>query len=177
MSELDGIRRDIGRLGQDLSKGLSATTVLLEQAQRQLGELSRRLDEKVKEDHHSDLARATQLAEIRTKVESLLQSVGDIPERVAKLEAGHEHVRSDITGKTDVRAIVAERDDKKEDRALERKRLAGEQRRATLQFWSGIAVVSIPGLIALVWHLLGIGGEPPAAPTPHAEHGAEHSTP
>jgi hypothetical protein len=161
--DLHDLRRDVARLGQDLSRGLSATTVLIEQASKQLAELSRRVDDKVKEDHVSAIDIASKLSEIRTRLDSMQNQLGDIPDRLTKLETSHEHVAKDITGKHDLAKVAIETSEKKEDRALEERKLKADQRKATLQFWGGIAVVALPGLISLILHLLGI----PSSSTSH----------
>lgn len=172
MSDLDGIRRDVAKLASDLSRGVSATSVLIEQIQKQLNEVARRLDEKVREDHQGALKLAADLAEIKTKLDGLRTDADHLsgtPERIAKLEAGHEHVRADITGKhdmaKDLAKVTVESHEKKEDRLLEEKKIKAEQHKAKLQFWGAVAVVSLPGIIALLWHLFGLPGSPPTTPS------------
>jgi len=161
--DLHDLKRDVARLGQDLSRGLSATTVLIEQASKQLAELSRRVDEKVRDDHAAAIDITSKLTEIRTRLDFAQSQLGDLPDRVAKLETSHEHVAKDITGKHDLAKVAIEAGEKKEDRALEERKLKADQRKATLQFWGGIAVVALPGLISLILHLMGIPS-PPATP-------------
>lgn len=176
MSELDGIRRDIAKLGSDLSRGVSAASVLIEQVQKQLNEVSRRLDDKIREDHQGAVKLAAEMAEIKTKLDGLrsdTEHLSGTAERIAKLEAGHEHVRADITGKHDLAKVAVESNEKKEDRRLEERKLRTDERKARLQFWGAIGVVALPGLLALLWHLLGLPGNPP---TPGAPPASSHSS-
>jgi len=172
MTELDAIRRDIARLSTDLSRGVAATSVLLDQLQRQQSELSRKIEEKVHRDHESDLKLAAELAEVKTKLR-VLDQLADLPERLAKLEGLHEQVKADATGKHEIAKKAIESGEKKEDRKLEEKKIRADQRKATLQFWGAVLVVGLPGVLALLWNLLGLPGEPPM---PHAEPPASHSS-
>lgn len=167
MAEMEAIRRDIARLSTDLSKGVSATSVLIEQLQRQHTELARKIEEKVHRDHESDLKLAAELAEIKTKLKALDQ-FADLPERLAKLEGSHEHVKADVTGKHEVAKKAIESSEKKEDRELEKRRILSSERKARLQFWSAILVIALPGFLALLWRVLELPGDPPSPPSPSA---------
>lgn len=157
MIDLENVRRDIQRLSSDLSKGLAATTVLIQQAQQQLSDLSRRLEEKVQRDHERDIRLAGELSEIKTKLERS-KEWDELIEKVTKIEAVFE-VKADITG----RHSTAQAE---EERRLENKKIEHEARREKLRFWGVVIAVALPGLFALIWQVLGLQGDPPPVHPP-----------
>lgn len=156
--------RDIAKLASDLSHGISAVSVLIEQQQKQLNELTTKFDARVRDEHSAEVRIAGELATLKSNLLTLQGNISTLmamAERIAKLEAGQEHVLSDITGKHDLVKVIHESSEKKEDRRLEEEKVRADERKARLQFWGTVAVVALPGIIALLWNLLGLPGQPP----------------
>lgn len=152
------MRRDLSKLGTDLARGMGAAHLMIEQVQRSVTDVTSRFDTKSREDHAREVTSATERGVILTKLEELrrdLDALAGLPERVVKLETGHEHIKSDVTGKHTVEKAHVESKDKKEERELEAKKIASEERRSKRQFWSAILVVALPGVIAVILQLVG----------------------
>ncbi len=163
--ELAEIRRDISKLGVELGRGMSAASILIEQTKGSIAEVGRRLEQKVRDDHVTEVERARELGEIRATLDGLnrdLQQLAPLPTLLAKLEAGQDHLKGDVTGKHEIEKVKTEAGVKKEE-------IASDERKAKLQFWGAIAVVALPGMIAMVWQILGFPGNPPTTPSAHPE--------
>lgn len=166
------VRRDIGKLSAELGRGMSAANILIEQVKGSIADISRRLDQKVRDDHHGDVKLAEDLGKISAKIEAMekdLSQLSSLPAMLARLEAGHDHLRGDVTGKHDVEKTKVEVADKKEDREVEKAKIAADERRAKLQFWGAIAAVALPGIISMLWQIFGMHGDPPTTPAVHPE--------
>ncbi len=171
-NELAELRRDVGKLGIELGRGMSAASILIEQTKGSLAEFGRRFDQKVRDDHGAEVELARDLGEIRAKVEAIersLHSLSGLPALIARLEAWQDHLKGDVTGKHSIERLHVEAGAKKEDREVEKVKIASDERKAKLQFWGAIAVVALPGMLAMVWHLFGFAGSPPTIPGEHQD--------
>lgn len=169
---LNEIRRDIAKLGTDLARGMGAAHLMIETAQKQISDLGTRLEGKIKEDHRNEVVRAGELGQLKAQLDSMdetLKKLAGLPEKFARLEANHEHIKDDVTGRHEIAKVHAESAEKKEERELEKKKIAADERKAKLQFWGAIAAVSLPGIISMVWQIFGFAGSPPTPPAAHPE--------
>ena len=135
---------------------MGAAHLMIEQANKSIADVSARLDAKGRDDLAADLVRAGEIGTIKATLESIqaeVRRLAALSEKVIRLEVGHEQIK-DVTGKHDVNKALSEAS-KREERELEEKRIASEERRARIQFWSAIAAVALPGLISMILHLVG----------------------
>lgn len=170
--ELKELRREVGRLSTVVASGFSASTVLVESTQKTLTEIAAKLDGKIRDDAAKEAARSEKMGEFKAK----LDGVSDLPnirDRLAKLETSQDHIEKDVTGKHDVIKTHQESVEKDKDRKLDFEKLASEARVAKLRFWASIWTVAVPGILALLWQIFEVPGEPPPTPRPAA---AEHSS-
>jgi chromosome segregation ATPase len=160
MNEISQIRADINRLNSNISTGMASVNVLIEQAQKGVASIGERLDRKTREDNDRDLANARELAQTVTRLSMLVERMNEIARSVddhSKRLTAMETVRDDVTGSFKLATAQLVSTEKDKERIHERKK-------AVIQFWVTICTLALPGIIALIWALMGLPGQPPGPP-------------